>query len=94
MRRGCLMNCFNCIYPDCINDSPPTMKEIRIIESHDKYVKSLYLTDEQRKRREYDRMMWRTRYSKRAENQKSDEERRKATERTRKWRERQKAGSM
>jgi hypothetical protein len=70
------------------------MREIRIIESHDKYVKSLYLTDEQRKRREYDRMMWRTRYSKRAENHKSDEERRKATERTRKWRERQKSGNI
>jgi hypothetical protein len=70
------------------------MREIRIIESHDKYVKSLYLTDEQRERREHDRMMWRTRYSKRAKNQKSDEERRKATERTRKWRERQKSGNI
>lgn len=46
MKRICgRMNCFKCTYPDCINDGPPSLREIAIIESHDKLVQCLYPYD-------------------------------------------------
>ena len=47
----CNMDCFNCIYPDCINSYSPTKEESKLIASiHETYEKSVF------KRKEYRRI--------------------------------------
>lgn len=89
----CSMHCFQCRYPDCINDEPPSLREIRIIESHNRYVRDTYLTDAERKKRDLKRAEWRRRYNSETVKKKTAEERKKASERTKAWRKRLREGN-
>ena len=64
MKRVCNWKCFRCSHPDCINDSPPSIRETAIIEADDRYVKWMQLTDAQKRRR----LVWRAHNKKRREN--------------------------
>jgi len=52
MRSICNRQCFRCKHPDCINDEPPSLKEIAIIEADNRYVQWSRLTAEEKRKRE------------------------------------------
>ena len=95
MPKVCRKDCFRCVHPDCINDEPPSLKEIAIIEADDRYVRWSRLTDEEKQQRK----TWKE-YNKRYNETHKEEidQKRKAKsamnyERTKAWRERRRAGS-
>ena len=51
MNAVCNRRCFKCRHADCINDAPPSAREIAIIEADDRYVQWMRLTDAQKHRR-------------------------------------------
>ena len=48
MAKVCSMCCFICKHPDCINDEPPTLREIAIIEADNRYVQLMQMNREER----------------------------------------------
>jgi hypothetical protein len=92
-KKVCNHRCFTCKHPDCICDDPPSLREIQIIESHSSMVRDLYLTEAERIKRSKDRARWRERYnSGKTCCKKSEGERKKAYERTKAWRKKQREG--
>lgn len=90
MKRLCNKQCFKCKYSDCINDGPPSFKEIQIIESHSRFVRDVYGTDDnplpkKKKTHKYNREY----YMKYRKTHKGDYARR-----LKEWRERMKEGNV
>lgn len=96
MAKICSMMCFMCIHPDCINDEPPTRREIAIIESDDRFVRFMQRPIEERldilerrakQRREYRRNSERKR-------QYRKEHQAQQRENVRRWREKRRKGEI
>ena len=94
MPKVCSMCCFICVHPDCINDEPPTQREIAIIEADDRYVRFMQKPFEERleilERRAKQRREYRADSSVRLEYRRRSKE--KQREYLRQWREKRRKG--
>ena len=94
MAKVCNMRCVECRHADCINDDPPSMREISIIEADDRYVRWSRLTAEQKQQREIWKQ-YRKKYDaahkqQRLEKRRAEKQQRAAREKA--WRERRRSG--
>ena len=95
MGRICDKRCFVCKHPDCINDDPPSLKEIAIIEADDRYVRWERLTVAEKEKRE----IWKAYHKAYHEKHKAEIDakrianKQRAYERTTAWRKKRREGA-
>lgn len=96
MKWICDKRCFQCKHPDCINDQPPSLSEIAIIEADDRYVRYWQRTDADRERlknsREYRRKYVKDNHETVTAKRKDEKTKALAYERTKLWRKKRREG--